>query len=66
MFEDAAGAIRRDLDFATMGGGALRVEGGLARVTDALAAEVGDNLRLGCPVHKVVEDATGVTVSTAG
>lgn len=63
VFEDAAGVIRRDLDFATMGG-ALRVEGGLARVTDALAAEVGDKLRLGCPVHKVTADASGVTVST--
>ena len=63
VFEDAAGVIRRDLDFATMGG-ALRVEGGLARVTDALAAEVGDNLRLGCPVHKVTVDASSVAVST--
>ena len=65
IFEDAAGAIRRDLDFATMGG-ALRVDGGLGLVTEALAAEVGDNLRLGSPVHKVTEDTTGVTVSTAG
>ena len=64
VFEDAAGAIRRDLDFTTMGG-ALRVKGGLARVTDALAAEVGESLRLGTPVRKVAEDATGVTISTA-
>ena len=63
VFEDADGAIRRDLDFATMGG-ALRVEGGLARVTDALALEVGDNLRLGCPVRAVTEDSSGVTVTT--
>ena len=64
VFEDTAGAIRRDLDFATMGG-ALRVEGGLARVTDALAAEVGANLRLGCPVREVIEETNGVTVTTA-
>jgi len=65
VFEDAAGTIRRDLDFATMGG-ALRVEGGLALITDALAAEVGDSLRLGCRVREVIEDATGVTISTPG
>lgn len=63
VFEDAKGAIRRDLDFATMGG-ALRVEGGLARVTDALAAQAGDSLRLGCPVRGVTQDVTGVTVTT--
>ncbi|MCA1776165.1 MAG: FAD-dependent oxidoreductase [Loktanella sp.] len=64
VFEDAAGAIRRDLDFATMGG-ALRIDGGLARVTDALAGELGGSLRLSCPVRGVTEDSTGVTVSTA-
>ena len=63
VFEDAAGAIRRDLDFATMGG-ALRVTGGLALVTDALAAELGDSLRVSCPVHRVTEDADGVEVTT--
>ena len=64
VFEDAVGAVRRDLDFATMGG-ALHVEGGLARVTDALAADVGESLRLGNPVREVAEDTTGVTISTA-
>ena len=63
VFEDAAGAVRRDLDVATMGG-ALRVAGGLARVTGALAAQLGDSLRLGCPVHTVTEQASGVTVTT--
>jgi monoamine oxidase len=63
VFEDAAGAVRRDLEFATMGG-ALRVAGGLARVTGKLAAEVGDALRLACHVRNVTEDATGVTVAT--
>lgn len=62
VFEDATGAIRRDLDFATMGG-ALRVAGGLARVTDALAADLGDALRLSYPVTHLSEDAAGVTVA---
>ncbi|OYU20119.1 MAG: monoamine oxidase [Rhodobacteraceae bacterium PARR1] len=61
VFEDAVGRVRRDLDFATMGG-ALRVEGGLARVTDALAAGLGDRLRLACRVHLVLEEAEGVSV----
>ncbi len=65
VFEDARGVIRRDLEFATMGG-ALRVAGGLARVSDALAAEVGDSLHLSCLVDSVAEDETGVSVSTAG
>ncbi len=64
VFEDAAGTIRRDLDFATMGG-ALRVEGGLSQVPDALAAHLGHCLRLGCPALKVIQDMDGVTVTTA-
>jgi monoamine oxidase len=59
VFEDADGAIRRDLDFATMGG-ALRIEGGLARVTDTLAKELGDSLQLDHTVRSVTEDAAGV------
>ncbi len=62
VFEDAQGAIRRDLDFATMGG-ALRIAGGLASVTDALAAGLGDKLRLSHPVSHVAQDSTGVTVT---
>ncbi|MCC1482273.1 flavin monoamine oxidase family protein [Roseibaca sp. Y0-43] len=62
VFEDATGAIRRDLDFATMGG-ALRVGGGLAQVTGALADKLGDALRLSCPVQQISEDAHGVTVT---
>ena len=63
VFEDAGGTLRRDLEFATMGD-ALRVEGGLARITDALAAEVDEALRLGCPVDRLGEDAEGVTLTT--
>jgi len=65
VFEDATGTIRRDLEFATMGG-ALRVSGGLARVTDALAAGLGDAMRLSHPVTHLSEDATGVTVMAQG
>ncbi|WP_369682739.1 flavin monoamine oxidase family protein [Roseovarius sp. M141] len=65
VFEDARGMIRRDLEFATMSG-ALRVAGGLTSVSDALAEEIGDSLFLSRPVESVAEDATGVTVSTAG
>ncbi len=63
VFEDQAGTIRRDLDFATMGG-ALRVAGGLARVTATLADHAGDSLRLACPVRHLSEDSSGVTVTT--
>jgi monoamine oxidase len=63
VFEDAGGMIRSDLDFATMGG-ALRVEGGMARVTDALALELGGVLRLGCCVRHITQDDNGVTVTT--
>ncbi|WP_213685796.1 hypothetical protein [Roseicyclus sp.] len=34
VFVDTDGTVRRDLDFATMGG-ALRIKGGMARVTYA-------------------------------
>lgn len=64
VFEDAAGRVRRDLEFATMGG-ALRVEGGLARVTDTLASGLGDRLRLACRVHRVLEEPDGVWILTA-
>lgn len=61
VFEDAVGRVRRDLEFATMGG-ALRVEGGLARVTDTLASGLGDRLRLARRVHRVLEESGGVSV----
>lgn len=64
VFEDAAGKVRRDLEFATMGA-ALRVEGGLARITDALASGLGDRLRLACRVQRVLEEPGGVSILTA-
>jgi len=65
VFEDAAGQVRRDLDFATMGG-ALRVSGGLAQITDALADKLGDRVHLRRSVHRVVESDTGVLLEGAG
>lgn len=62
VFEDPQGVVRRDLDFATMGG-ALRVEGGLAKITDALARELRGALRLEHAVERLVEDDSAVTVS---
>ena len=64
VFEDAVGRVRRDLEFATMGG-ALRVEGGLARVTDTLASGLGDRLRLASQVYRVLEEEDGVSVLMA-
>ena len=65
VFEDQQGAVRRDLDFATMGG-ALRVVGGLSKITDALAHELGDALQLGTPVTRIIEEEKGVTVTLPG
>lgn len=63
VFQDQNGAIRRDLDFATMGE-ALRVEGGLARVTDGLARALPEGvLRLGHAVNEVEACDTGVRLA---
>lgn len=61
VFEDAYGNIRRDLDFSTIGG-ALRVAGGLARITEALAFKLGETLRLEHPVQRVSEEHGSVTL----
>lgn len=63
VFQDQNGSIRRDLDFATMGE-ALRVEGGLARVTDGLARGLPEGvLRLGHAVSKIEVCEPGVRVT---
>ncbi|WP_276530245.1 flavin monoamine oxidase family protein [Ruegeria profundi] len=64
-FEDKQGNVRRDFDFASMGG-ALRVSGGLAQITDALAQKLGDTLCLGRPVRRVIEENEFVTLSGNG
>lgn len=63
VYEDAQGHVRRDLDFAPMGG-ALRIDGGLSQMTDALARRLGPMLRLGHTVQRIVDDGRGVTVET--
>ena len=62
VFEDPEGLIRRDLAFSAMGG-ALRVSGGLARVTDALARDLGDIVRTDHVVRSVSEEASGVLLA---
>lgn len=64
VFENAAGRIPWALEFATMGG-ALRVEGRLARFTDTLASKLGDRLRLDSLVHRVLEEPGGVSILTS-
>lgn len=53
VFQDQSGQIRRDLDFATMGD-ALRIPGGLARLTEGLAGKIpAETIRLGHEVMAV-------------
>lgn len=61
VFENPNGVVRRDLDFVSMGG-ALRITGGIAKITDILAQGLGDTLRLGHSVERVLEDDGGATV----
>lgn len=65
VFEDARGAIRRDLQMATMGG-ALRIAGGLGQVAAGLAGELGPAVRLGHAVQGLQETAQGVTLHGPG
>lgn len=65
VFEDAGGSVRRDLDFSTMKG-ALRIAGGMARITDRLADGLGTALRLRHPVTQVLEEKDGVVIVGAG
>lgn len=65
VFEDAGGHIRRDHAFSTMGD-ALRLSGGLAQLTHALANALPDDaLRLSQPVVRVTVHASGVQLETA-
>jgi len=65
VFEDAQGAVRRDLEFATMGE-ALRIGGGLYQLTEALARQVQGVLHLGQTVQQVREDDDGVSIVVNG
>jgi monoamine oxidase len=55
VYEDETGQVRRDLDYASMGG-SLRIDGGIARVTERLAERLdGNRMRLGnrlCAIRK--------------
>ena len=64
VFEDQTGTIRRDLSFATMGD-ALRLAGGLAALTDALANGLDDaRLHLSHAIDAI--DLTGPAVRLTG
>ncbi|MEM8956540.1 MAG: FAD-dependent oxidoreductase [Pseudomonadota bacterium] len=63
VFEDAGGAIRRDLAFATMGG-ALRIAGGLGKITSGLAANLPpETLRLAHRVHNLAAEPDKIKVT---
>ena len=63
VFEDQRGAVRRDLDFATMAG-ALRLQGGLAQLTARLAAALPEGtLSLNHQVTQISVTGTGVEVT---
>lgn len=64
VFEDASGAIRRDLDFATMGD-ALRIAGGIQSLTDAFTSALRPGtLQLGQAVTGITLSTSGVTLTT--
>lgn len=64
VFQDGNGAVRRDLNFATMAD-ALRIRGGMGALIDALAAELRpDAVRLGHRVKEIV--AVGDRVEVKG
>ncbi len=66
VYQDQAGAVRRDLEFSTMGG-ALRAAGGLARLTEGLAAVLSpDRLLLGTTLKSVRFGPEGLTAVIVG
>jgi monoamine oxidase len=65
VYEDELGQVRSDLDYSSMGG-SLRVDGGIARVTDALAATLpGDTIHLSHRVCAIRENKGGYLVDLA-
>ena len=66
VFQDEVGNVRRDLAFSTMAG-ALRVEGGLAKIPEALAAALPSNsLWLGYRVDEVARKKECIVLSGVG
>jgi len=65
VYEDELGKVQRDLAYASMAG-SLRIDGGIARVTDALAATLpGAAIRLSHRVRAIREDGGGYRVELA-
>ncbi|EEE35924.1 amine oxidase family, flavin-containing [Rhodobacteraceae bacterium KLH11] len=63
-FEDESGRVERGRGFSSMQG-SYRMQGGLAALTDALAAQIPQqNLLLSTPVTALTRSATGVTATT--
>ena len=59
VFEDADGRVRRDVDFSTMAG-SLRIDGGIARIPGALAAQLpADRLLLSHRIRGLRQEADG-------
>ena len=62
VYEDELGRVRRDLDYSSMAG-SLRIDGGMARVTERLAAMLpGDAVRLSHRVCALREERDGYRV----
>ena len=62
VYEDELGQVRRDLDYSSMAG-SLRIDGGMARVTDGLAANLpGDAIRLSHRVRALRKVGDGYLV----
>lgn len=65
VFEDAAGAVRRDLSMAMMGD-ALRIDGGMGAITAALTEDVSGALRLSAAVRNLEQDTASVELRGEG
>ncbi len=62
VYEDELGQVRRDLDYSSMGG-SLRIDGGIARVPEALAETLpGDAIHLSHRVCAIRENRDGYLV----
>lgn len=66
VFQDASGAIRRDVALATMAG-ALRLQGGVASLAEKMAAAMPhDRLRLSAPLRSLAGLADGLAATIDG
>lgn len=65
VYEDELGQVRRDLDYSSMGG-SLRIDGGIARVTAALAATLpGSTIHVSHRIRAIHEESGGYLVDLA-